>query len=502
MAVNADTIRHLAKYILSCILLSLCSSGSRTWEEKFGSFPGSINGNVSDDVKNNGKDDKSSDVTSTVRWASVVILLSAAYYIQIQIWKKIWQRKQERGQRILRRSQYRQTRTTFVQTPSSGVANSRHGEQSRFGVNHGDQSRFNLEEEDDFDTDTLPPVSENEDVIEVATVVPNNVYYPELTMASVWTFVYGYGILLFVCIYCLAGTNIPSSCWWVMGMLALNFDELISTGLNRWYVCIILLNICVSVFSVWSAAMMDNEGNFIGELMFSKTSSLPLFDFIMGVVFPVSTPFIFFSIRSTVRGAVRDIYKLCEFALPFMTVLAICILVATSGICHVVDDKFKGSSNHYIGSTSMASKPLNTFTASPEGRYLGPRDSNNRRSQAKTAHSSTQNDKNASNGLHVETSARFSEEHPLILSVQYFKLSTDNNATRYTLLFLSPFAAFWLIRALIISIHTGHSTEFITAFILVNATRYGIMHQVSLWSTLSLSGAGLAFSMLIIGKRD
>jgi hypothetical protein len=487
MAVNAETIRQLGKAILSCILLSLCSSVSRTWEEKSILFPGSQSENISNSDR---KDITSSDVTSTIRWASVIILLSAIYYIQIQIWKKIWQRKQERGQRALRRNQYRQTRTGQVQA---------------LGRHHGEAAHFSVDEED-VDLDSLPTISENEDVTETISVVSNDVYYPELTMSSVWTFVYGYGILLFVSTYCLAGINIPSSCWWVMGMIALSFDELISTRMNRWYICIILLNICVSVFTVWSAALIDNEGNFIGELMFSKTSSVPLFDFIMGVVFPVSTPFIFFSFRSSMRSSTRDTYKLCEFALPFMTVLAICILVATSGFCHVVDSKSGTGSVQYVGSISQSFKPFNAHQDTHTRRSLtgSTSDGNKRKNQHIPMHHLTQNnnDNNVSSASHIETSATFTLEHPITLSVQYFKFSTDNNVARYTLLFLSPFIAFWAIHVLITSIHTGHSAEFITAFILVNSTRYGITHPASLWSALSISGAGIAFSVLLVGRRD
>lgn len=498
MAANVETIRQLAKSIIGCILLSLCSFCSRTWEERHINFTDNQktqSGNISDSASEGERDDKSSDVTSTVRWASMVLLLSAIYYIKIQLWKKLWQRKQERGQRVLRRNQYRQTRTGQMQASSHISGNSRHS--------------FDVGEED-IDLDSLPPISENEDVIEVAAVVSNDVYYPELTMSSVWTYVYGYGILLFVCTYCLAGINIPSSCWWVMGMTALCFDELISRGVNKWFICVILLNVCVSVFSVWSAALMDNEGNLIGELMFSKTNSLPLFDFVMGVVLPVSTPFIFFSVRSTVRSATRDVYKLCEFALPFMTVLAICILVATSGICHVMDDKSTSSSNQYSNydsSISTGFKPHGARQANSVERLIAEIDSSKRRSQTKNVHHQSHNGLNGSyygtsSAPHTETSARFSEERPITLSVQYFKFSTDSNALRYTLLFLSPFIAFWIIHILITSIHTGHVTEFIASFILVNSTRYAITHQVSSLSMLSMSGAGLAFAMLIMGKKD
>jgi hypothetical protein len=53
----------------------------------------------------------------------------------------------------------------------------------------------------------------------------------------------------------------------------------------------------------------------------------------MGVIYPVSTPFIFITIYSTIRSVNQDVSKLCEFALPFMVVLSLCSLTATSGVC-------------------------------------------------------------------------------------------------------------------------------------------------------------------------
>ncbi len=95
---------------------------------------------------------------------------------------------------------------------------------------------------------------------------------------------------------------------------------------------LVRLCLCLSVFSVWSGALMDDRGNFVGDLMFSGKGNIPALDSIVGVVLQVATPFIFFTVRSTVRGVTQDVYRLCEFALPFMTVLAVCFLVATSGM--------------------------------------------------------------------------------------------------------------------------------------------------------------------------
>jgi hypothetical protein len=345
------------------------------------------------------------------------------------------------------------------------------------GRNSQSRRDFQIDSEDGIDSielDSLPPTSDEEVWIEGTSVVSNNVYYPELTMSSVWTYVYGWGVLLFVCIYCLAGVNIPSSCWWVMGMIALSFDELISKGVGKWFICSMGLSMCMSVFAVWSGALMDENGNFTGDLMFTKKGNIPLLDFVMGVIFPILTPFIFFSIRSTVRSVTNDVSKLCEFALPFMTVMAVCCLVATSGMCNETCETRRGGLETNLNqlNSNNGTNYVDTFANFVETYNL-----------------------NVNNAPHNTSKNN-------TLNILNTRISLNSNVTQYVLISISPFIAFWLIRVLIVAILTGHSTEFITAFILVTSTRYSIAHAMGLWSVLALSGAGSAFVLLLLVKRD
>lgn len=296
--------------------------------------------------------------------------------------------------------------------------------------------------------------------------VSSTVYYPELTMSSVWTYVYGWGLLLFVCIYCLAGVNVPSSCWWVVGMIALSFDELISKGVGKWFMCLMGLSLCGSVFAVWSGSLMDDEGNLVGELF--QTGSLPFLDIMMGVVFPVSTPFIFFSIRSPLRlvSKDRDVHKLFEFALPFMTVLAVCCLVATSGAC-------AGKVGAKLGGRRELMETMETME--------------------------TMENLERNSSVMVETVAKFAGSYHNSLNGHGTTLSS--NTVKYALIFISPLFAFWVLKVLIIAILTGHTTEFITAFLLVTSARYGMTHAMGFWPVIALSGAGSAFVMLLFNLR-
>ena len=412
MAVNVDVVIHLAKSILSCTLLSVCSYwGSGALDSLIG---------VNLTVNLTMKDSKSVDgVTSAVRWASALAILSAIYYLQYQFWIKLLHHKKERRTR----SQYRQTRSNV---PTSTNRNS---------------------PMDDIDLD-IHPVEWSE-----GTSVSSTVYYPELTMSSVWTYVYGWGLLLFVCLYCLAGVNVPSSCWWVIGMIALSFDEMISKEVGKWFICLMGLSLCGSVFAVWSGSMMDDEGNLIGELF--QKGSLPFLDVMMGIVFPVSTPFIFFSIRSPLRlvSKDRDIHRLFEFALPFMTVLAVCCLIATSGVCDCEQCEVKifGGRRGLDGNSSVM----------------------------------------------IETVAKFAGSYHNSLH----DTDVSINTAKYALILISPLFAFWVSKVLIVSILTGHTTEFITAFLLVTSARYGMIHAVGFWPVFALSGAGSAFVLLLFNFR-
>ena len=344
----SDTVRQLAKSVLSCTLLALLN--------EFGQ------------VDFNNK----TNVIGVVRWTSTVILLSACYYLQLQIWM-CWR---DRGRR--RHTQPMESVDTF--------------------------------ENVDYNIDNISVVWAN----------------TGLTMPIIWTYVYCWVIILFVTIYCLAGQNAICSCWWVVGMIALSLDELITRRVGGLAVCLVMLCLCGSVISIWSGAL-TYKGEFIGDLMLIGIGS-PLLNFAMGVIFPVTTPFLFFTVRS-IYGT-RDVSRLCEFALPFMIVLAVGCLLGTDGSGHITRRFLDGNSSAMVESAAK----FNPYYAEPDG----------------------------------------------------------------VLILFAPFVVYWLIRVLIVSIITGHSTEFITAFLIVTSARYGMTNEIGLWSVLAVSGAGSAFVLLLL----
>lgn len=497
MSVNMEAVRHLAKSLLSCALLSLCGSGSVGVLDGLSGFKGSdkINSNKHNTLNTLNTSNTLNTVSSAVRWASVVVVLSALYYLQFQVCVRLWQRKKERRSRgrfrpnfssnfrSNFRSQYRQTGTTATVDPASASVNV-----------VGTNAACELDELDTLDTlgtlDTLDTVNESESLgnsnapntdlhadstevwVEGASVVSNTVYYPELTMTSVWTYVYGWGLLLFVCVYCLAGVDVPCSCWWVMGMIALSFDELISKGMGKWFVCLVGVSLSVSVFAVWSGSLMDGEGNFVGDAVFNESFSLP--SLLFGVVLPVSVPFIFFSIRSTVRSVTQDVSRLCEFALPFMTVLALCCLVATSGVCSGEIGEI--GNGGVTGVAEVKSTRRSDSNSTGIGTEIGTE--------------------------MVETVAKFASSY--VNNFDNFNSSYQYSATlQHLLIIIAPLAAFWLIRVLVVAILTRHATEFISAFILVTSIRFSLANPTEIWALLAISSAAFVFVFLLfdVGRR-
>lgn len=424
MAVNTESLRHLAKSVLCCALLSACGHWSST-------------------VVGGG-----SSITHAVRWGSFVVILSAIYYLQFQVCVRFWQKKLQRRERRVRGA-YRQTRTTGSIESGNDSSHVRDGMM------------------EDVDLDSLPSPDTSEVWAEGSSVVSNNVYYPELTMSSVWTYVYGWGVLLFVCVYCLAGVDAGSACWWALGMTALSLDELISNGVRKWLICVIALSLCGSIFAVWSGELFDEDGNFVGDVMFAKDDSFPIVDFVLSMALPVSAPFIFFSIRSTVRSVTQDVTRLCEFALPFMTVLAACCLVATSGMCE------NGSVN---------GAELSTADSTPGRRGM---------LDGSLVDANT-------TGVMVETVAKFAGSY--VSNIDGRSIQVNTKTVEYALIFISPLLAFWLIRVLVVAILTRHATEFIAAFVLVTAARFGMTHSMGAWSVAGVSGAGFAFVLLLFDR--
>ena len=299
-----------------------------------------------------------------------------------------------------------------------------------------------LSETEGFDVE-LEPLDEPLEPTGGAEVQARVVLYPELTVGSVWVYVYGWGLLLFVCLYCLSGLETMTSCWWVLGMLTLVFDELIQEGVRKEWVLVTGLCVLGSGSGLWLGEREGRQDDVaLDEGIFGH--------FLMSVALPVVIPFIFFSIRSRVQPAVRDVSRLCELAAPFMVVLSVCTLMGTM---HEAD--------------SVAESTI----APPARRGLNW------------------------TGF-VETPARF-----YATGVRGDPGATQHKYVQYAAGLGAPVAGAWALRSLIHAVLNGKSTEFIVAFLLALSTRYGVTHAYSVLSLASMGLAGMGFSSVLIMRR-
>lgn len=325
-------------------------------------------------------------LVGAVRWASITTLLGAFVYLLWCVWER-YQRKVTRG-----REEY------------SGVEPD------------GNSSAF-------------------EPGIEVQAQV---VLYPELTIASVWVYVYGVGLLLFVSLYCLSGIEMISSCWWILGMTPLAVDELMSSGMERVWVGVLMLLIYTNTSLLW----------FVDGGAYENLLTFEPWYILCGITLPVTSTFIFFSLRSTVRSTIRDVTRLCGLAMPFMVVLALCSLAWTAQ------------------SDSLSEEPARRGLA--------------------YAHNRT---------FHSETPARFyatavvgEPERPEYLHALG--------------LLLSPLAAAAILRQLIASVMGGFTSEFVSALLLVLSVRLWVLRGAVAWPVTCIGMAGVVFVLILCIRRS
>ena len=330
----------------------------------------------------------------------MTILISAFYYLQWHLWLRCWRRR-HRGLRYNR---------------SSGVDNS---------------GGIELRE--------VPDDLEDEETVQARLVL-----YPELTISSVWVYVYGWGMLLFMCIHCLAGVNVESTCWWVLGMMALCLDELVMSGVGRVWVGLIAVGIFGAVASIWCSTLLDESGNLREKHRLFTGSQRDGWNFLLGVICPVVSPFIFFSLRPTIQNVTRDISRLCELAMPFMIVISLFVVLGTD------------------------SEP-----SPPERRLLN-------------------------NSVMIETVAKFASTYSSSLPGDAGYHPFVKSEAQYVSMVFAPLAALWCVRMLIHSVIFGYVTEFLTAFVLVLSGRYCITQEYGSWSLITMGFSALSFIIVLL----
>jgi hypothetical protein len=191
----------------------------------------------------------------------------------------------------------------------------------------------------------------------------------------------------------------------------------------------------------------------------------------MGAVLPVITPFIFFSLRST-SMAVRDAVRLCELAAPFMVVLAVCSLMGTMhsdrrGLGYQMG--YRNNATRNASAYLETNAPFNApFNATP----------------------------------HLLTASEYLE-----LPLRAYSTAVQNpdlvreRVLAYAVLLLSPLVGLCSLRCLVWSVLNKRCTEFMVAFLLVIAARFGLTHDHGGLTVASCGLAALAFCLVLLMRR-
>ena len=288
---------------------------------------------------------------------------------------------------------------------------------------------------------------------------------PHLTTTTVYVYVYLWGVLLFVSLYCMAGLHTPSSCWWAVGMLMLSFDELVSREAPRVYVMGLSSLLWTSASALWWAS----SGVFAEEESVSEV--------LISVVIPVLSPFIFFSLRS-IRMACKDTRSLCEVALPFMVLISVGVLVNSDYTALLSS----GASMSYDQLAYSQSHDRRRYAARRGNLYAARRGNLTR------------------NLTYLETPSYFNPngtELPLpSLPVAYVTLN------KYLVLLGVPALACAAVLNLAACVLNGFVTEFICAFLLTLSVKHISVHPGAGWTAqLALGAAGVCFICLVLLRR-
>ena len=352
---------------------------------------------------------RSDSCADAARWAAAVTLLTGVYYLQYNIWCRC--RRRRRGGRGTHMLEDPATQTAYTDVPQA------------------------------------PSVSES----------GSERVEQQMTAAHVYVYVYGWGLLLFASLYCMAGLHNSSSCWWALGMLTLCFDELIMRDSPRWFVIVIGTLMGGAITSLWwgSGGESARDGNF--ALV------------VLSTVLPVMSPFIFFSLRSSVRVVTRDIWRLCELALPFMLLISICVLTGS----------YMTNGNREEGSGDERRVMLNTTSMFIE--------------------TASDFDFNHNSSYHISPIPEM-DALPNAMPKQW-----ENEVTHQFylcfLLALTPVVAAWCIYGMVWSVVSGYVTEFIVSFVLVLSVKSSVFSEKPSDSVFAVASSGICFVFIFFVRR-
>lgn len=148
---------------------------------------------------------------------------------------------------------------------------------------------------------------------------------PRLTMNNIWVMVYGLGAFLFIFCAVFAGGQPVTMYSFTLGLILACFQELASSNwhadpVRHGVYTVITLFVSISVLLV----LIDS-----GESIASKDVTIVA----GGVIIPILSPVVLFGIKYKPVYSLGSVAEMCEFALPFMCIVA--------GVISLVDGPYE-----------------------------------------------------------------------------------------------------------------------------------------------------------------
>ena len=177
-----------------------------------------------------------------------------------------------------------------------------------------------------------PHDAEGKDAKPLLTAEPTETVHARLTIENMWCLVYGLGSMFFISFYCITGQQpLPLYCFGV-GLVCVSIDYLTDPWLEgevlpkAWESTSILLAFTGLLLCMCSAVLNNTV-----DLDPRRMNATWL---IGTMICPFISPLIMLVIKHDNGHRVTDMTELCEFAIPFMFILAAIVLFSNSACEH------------------------------------------------------------------------------------------------------------------------------------------------------------------------
>ncbi len=149
---------------------------------------------------------------------------------------------------------------------------------------------------------------------------------PQMTIANVWSLVYGLGFIIFTTVYSCTGANSIAHNTFTWGLSALVSDDALTRSSKGEPV--------PRIASLFTCAVIATAANTMSSLtdphnaIAGQGINEGLWTCIAGVLFvPLFAPFLYYGIREQRHYSVTSVIELIQFAMPFASILAVIMLI-------------------------------------------------------------------------------------------------------------------------------------------------------------------------------